>query len=92
MALNPWLELGSLAGKFFHDFDEEGYVQHQGRILAVLNDDIAVIQYFDWVMGAENTTHLAWVRDIVDGKWPLYVSDEEMREAVEIGHVRSRRS
>ncbi len=36
-----------IKGKFFHDFDEEGYVRHQGHIIDFINDDIVVIQYFE---------------------------------------------
>lgn len=80
-----------LKGKFFHDFDEEGYVQHQGRIVDYLNEDIVIIQYFEWVIGEPSMTKTVWVREIVDGGWALYSTDKEMRDAWEYGHVKRRR-
>ena len=80
-----------LKGKFFHDFDTEGYVQHQGIIGDYLNEDIIFIQYFDWLLGQPSTTKTVWVREIVDGGWALYSSNEEMMDAWEHGHVPRRR-
>jgi hypothetical protein len=80
----------TLKGKFFHNFDKDGYVQNQGQIVELVGDDIAIVLLFSWVMG-EPTYHKAfWVKDIVDGRWALYSTDEEMREAHEIGFVKSR--
>lgn len=80
-----------IKGKFFHDFDEEGYVRHQGHIVDFINDDIAVIQYFEWGMGEPSATKMVYLRDIIEGGWALYSSDEEMRDALEYGHVKQRR-
>lgn len=79
-----------LKGKFFHDFDEEGYVRHQGHIIDFVNDDIAIVQYFEWVIGEPSQTKMVWLRDIVDGGWALYTSAEAMRDAYEGGHVKRR--
>jgi membrane protein implicated in regulation of membrane protease activity len=83
-------EKAKLKGKFFHDFDEEGYVRHQGQITDFVNNDIAIVRYFDWAMGEPSQTKMVWLRDIVDGGWALYPSDEAMRDAYEGGHVRRR--
>ncbi len=80
-----------LKGKFFHDFDEEGYVNHQGQIVDFLNDETAIIQYFEWVLGEPSQTKMVWLRDIVEGGWALYPSAEAMRDAYEYGHVKRRR-
>jgi len=79
-----------LKGKFFYDFDEEGYVKHQGHIIDYLNEDIVIIQYFEWFMGEPSMTKTVWVKEIVDGGWALYSTDEEMRDAWECGHVKRR--
>jgi hypothetical protein len=34
----------TLKGKFFHTFDEDGYVEYQGQIVDLVGDDIAVVQ------------------------------------------------
>ena len=84
-------EKTKLKGKFFHDFDKEGYVRHQGQIIDFVKEDIAIVQYFDWVIGAPSTTKTVWLREIVEGGWALYSSVEEMRDAYEGGHVKRRR-
>lgn len=73
---------------FFHDFDSKGYVCHQGCILEYLNEDIVEIQYFEWVMGEPSQRQLVSITDITEGKWALYSSGEEMRDAWEHGHVK----
>lgn len=80
-----------LKGKFFHDFDEEGYVRHQGHIVDVINEEIVSVEYFDWIIGEPNTTKMVWLREIVEGGWALYPSAEEMRDAWEYGRVKRRR-
>ena len=80
----------TLKGKFFHNFDEDGYVKNQGEIVDLVEGDIAIVQLFSCVMG-EPTYHKAfWVEDIVDGGWALYSTAEEMRETYEIGLVKPR--
>lgn len=79
-----------LKGKFFHDFDEEGYVKHQGHIIDLVNEDVVIIQYFDWVLGQPSATKMFKFQDIIDGGWALYSSDEEMRYAYKYGHVKVR--
>ena len=41
-----------LKGKFFHDFDEEGYVRHQGHIIDFVDDDIDIRNRIavDWAL------------------------------------------
>lgn len=80
----------TLKGKFFHNFDKGGNVKNQGEIVELVGEDIAIVRLFSWVVG-EPTYHKAfWVKDIVDGGWILYSTDEEMREAHETGLVKSR--
>ena len=82
----------SLVGQFFHTFDDEGFVRNQGVIKALLNDEIAVVDYFEWITDSLHSTTLVWVKEIVDGKWYLYNSAEEMRDAHDIGIVKGRPS
>lgn len=80
----------TLKGKFFHTFDEDGYVQYQGVIEDLVGDDIAIVLLFSWVVG-EPTYHKAvWVSDIVDGGWALYNTGDEMRESYEYSIVKTR--
>jgi len=80
----------TLKGKFFHNFDEGGYVMNQGEIVDLVGEDIAIVQLFSLVMGEPTYQKAFWVEDIVDGRWALYSTVEEMREAYEIGLVKPR--
>lgn len=77
----------TLKGKFFHDFDDDGYVKHQGVIIDFINEEIAIVQYYEWFVGSSSTIQAVWLSDIVDGGWALYSSDEAMRDAYDIGSV-----
>ena len=80
----------NLVGKFFHNFDAEGFVVNQGVIKAILNDEVVVVDYFEWMTGSLHSTCLIWVKEIVDGKWFLYDNAEGMSDAYTIGIVKSR--
>lgn len=80
----------TLKGKFFHTFDEDGYVENQGIIVDLVGEDIAIVLYFSWLTGNPTYHKAVWVSDIVDGGWALYNTDVACREACEIGLVKSR--
>ena len=82
----------NLIGKFFHNFDDDGFVRNQGVIKAFVNEDIVLVDYFEWAMGSVSSTNLVWLKEIVDGKWSLYDSAEDMSSAYEHGLVKSRSS
>lgn len=80
----------TLKGKFFHTFDEDGYVKYQGQIVDFIGDDIAVVLLYSWLTGTPTYHKAVWLSDVVDGGWALYNTDEAWREAYEIQLVRSR--
>lgn len=80
----------TLKGKFFHTFDEDDYVQYQGKIVDLVGDDIAIALYFDWITGNPTYHKAVWVSDIVDEGWALYNTTAAWREACDIGLVKSR--
>jgi len=84
------VDWSTLNGKLFHTFDDDGYVQHQGYILDLVGEEIAIIQYFEWFAGSPSKIQAVWVSDIVDEGWALYGSAEAMNDAYEHGHVRVR--
>ena len=84
------VDWATLKGKFFHTFDEEGYVQYQGQIVDLVGDDIAMVLYFDWPTGSPTYHKAVWVSDIIDGGWALYNTATAWREAYGIGLVKSR--
>ncbi len=84
------VDWSTLRGKFFHTFDDEGYVSHQGRIIDLIEEEIAIVGYFSWATGSPTTVHAVWVSDIVDDSWALYGTQEAMLDAYDIGLVRSK--
>ena len=79
-----------LVGKFFHNFGADGFVANHGTIKAILNDETVVVDYFEWLTGSLHSTRLVTIKEIVEGKWYLYDSDEQMRDAYAIGIVKVR--
>jgi hypothetical protein len=80
----------TLKGKFFHTFDEDGYVQDQGQIVDLVGDDIAIVLYFEPSTGSPTYHKAVWVSDVVDGGWALYNTDVAWREACEARLVKTR--
>ena len=80
----------TLKGKFFHTFDEDGYVQYQGQIVDLVGDDIAIVLYFERSTGSPTYHKAVWVSDIVDGGWALYNTDVAWREAYKNHLVKTR--
>ena len=81
-----------LVGKFFHDFDGEGKVQHQGEIIGMVAEGVYVVSYADWMIGQRSWgTRLFRLDEIIDGRWVLYDSAEEMRDSHEHGGVPTHR-
>jgi len=79
----------TLKGKFFHTFDEDGYVQYQGQIVDLIGEDIAMVLYFESATGNPTYHKAVWVSDIVDEGWALYNTATAWREAYDIGLVKS---
>ena len=80
----------TLKGKFFHTFDEDSYVRNQGQIIDLVGEDIAIVLYYDWILGTPTYHKAVWVSDIVDEGWALYSTNESWREAYDIHLVKSR--
>jgi hypothetical protein len=80
----------TLKGKFFHTFDEDGYVEYQGQIVDLVGDDIAIVLYFSWLTGSPTYHKAVWVSDIVDGGWALYNTATAWREASGTNLVKTR--
>lgn len=80
----------TLKGKFFHTFDEDGYVQYQGKIVELVGEDIAIVLYFGRPSGSPTYHKAVWVSDIIDERWALYNTDVAWREAYENHLVKTR--
>ena len=79
-----------LKGKYFHTFDQDGYVEYQGQIIDLVGEDIAIVLHFEWLTGSPTTHKAVWVSDIVDQGWALYNTDKAWVEAFEIHLVKTR--
>ena len=84
------VQWATLKGKFFHTFDEDGYVQYRGKIVDLVGEEIAIVLYFKWPKGSPTYHQAVWVSDIVDGGWALYNTYVAWREAHDIGLVKTK--
>lgn len=84
------VDWATLKGKFFHTFAEDGYVQCQGQIVDLVEDDIAMVLYFERTGGSPTYHKAVWVSDIIDEGWALYNTDVAWREAYENHLVKTR--
>ena len=84
------VDWATLKGKFFHSFDEDGYLQYQGQIVDLVGYDIAIVLYFERTGGSPTYHKAVWVSDIVDGRWALYNTATAWREAYENHLVKTR--
>ena len=84
------VDWATLKGKFFHAFDEDGYAQCQGQIVDLVEEDIAMVLYFERTGGVPTYHKAVWVSDIIDEGWALYNTAAAWREACDTGLVKSR--
>jgi hypothetical protein len=78
----------TLKGKFFHTFDQDGFVKDQGQIIDLVGEDIAIVLYFEVCVGTPTSHKAVWVSDIVDEGWMLYDSAEAMQTAYDLEFVK----
>jgi hypothetical protein len=77
----------SLVGRCFHVFGEKRKVQYQGIVRAMVGDDHALVQYFEWLMGEPTTIEVVSLERMsfgatpnsrAPGSWQFYQDDEHM--------------
>lgn len=73
----------ALLGKWLHTLCSGGRIQQQGQIIGALGQGFYVVRFFDWFVGNETKRQVIHVSDLRKGRWPLYESDESMREHYE---------
>lgn len=77
-----------LIGRGLHRLDADRCVLNQAVILDVFPSnsplgDLAIIQYFEWIVGEPSTQGIIGVDRLADPEWVLYSSAEEMNEHYE---------
>jgi hypothetical protein len=79
----------SLVGMCFHMFGENEKVQNQGIVRGMVNDDYAIVQYFEWFTGEPNTMEVVSVKRMSKGaasgkrspgSWQFYDDNNHMNE------------
>ena len=68
-----------LVGHGAHHKDDEGFVDRQAVIVAVVGD-AALLEFFDWIMGAPIYRELVPISELANGGWVLYEDAEAMRD------------
>jgi hypothetical protein len=76
-----------LVGRGLHYKDERGCVHNQATILAIVPSnspeagDLALIQYFDWLMGEPSTQRLLPLTELASSeRWVFYENVEQMKD------------
>lgn len=73
-----------LVGKVFHTLDEHGEVKHQGVVQAIVGDDKALVQYFEWMAGIPSELEIVFINDMVSQtdhkglRWQFFEDLERM--------------
>ena len=72
-----------LDGKCFHIFGENRTVEFQGRIVGLVNEHYALVQYFEWIMGEPNDLAVIPIAQMVkngteQGSYQFYTDAEQM--------------
>ena len=86
------IDWSTLKGKYFHSFDNDGFVRYQGVIIDHVGAEIIIVQRFEWMAGSPWERKAVWLSEIVNGNWELYGSVESMHEAYEYKYVKRKPS
>ena len=66
---------------WFHSKGEDGSIHWQGQVLEKVNDDVYLVQLYDWMLGQSGCMKLVLIKDM--SGWDFYQSSDHMREASE---------
>lgn len=66
-----------LTGKWFMSFDEDGNVNNQGEITQKENDDLYLVQLYEWLFGSATNQKLVQSKDMIT--WEFFDNAEDMR-------------
>lgn len=66
-----------LIGKYFHILEED--MDFQGRILSMINEDLLLVEFYDWATGKVTHQKLVYIHNI--SNWIFYPSCEIMMDA-----------
>lgn len=67
-------KLEGYVGLFFHSFNEEGLIEHQGLVEYQLPDGRLICLMFEWFMGEPNNQQTFFLSE-TDG-WQFYTTEE----------------
>ncbi len=71
-----------LVGKFFHSLEaDRRTIKWQGQILDEVAPGILLVQLYEYLMGQPSNQVMVPISDMA--YWPIYETDDEMREAFE---------
>jgi hypothetical protein len=55
-----------LVGRFFHAFDQHGFVQFQGRVVSQIDETHYLVQFYEWIVGEANTIHIRTLAQMLE--------------------------
>ena len=74
-------DTNQLVGKYFHTFRtypdcDCRTVQYQGHIVAHIQGEYYLVQYFEWIVGEPSTYQIVTIEEMLD--WNIYEDAEQM--------------
>lgn len=78
----------ALVGRCFHIWGEDGRISHQGHVVARVDADRYLVQFFEWIMGEPGTMAVysisqmavpAFGDEQTVGVWQFYEDADHMR-------------
>jgi hypothetical protein len=77
-------DVDALVGRFFHTFDDEGYVERQGHVAAKVEPGKYLVQLYSWALGEETTMHVVELNAMTTNSlgpigFQFYSSEEQWR-------------
>lgn len=78
----------ALTGKWAHVMNESGTIERQCRILRPSGESAYLVQWYEWLGGGPSTMTTVSIDEVGSGRWVLYESSREMREAYEVRSTR----
>ena len=80
----PTVRKDPLVGAGLHRKDADGCVQNQATIIDVIHNgesgDLALVGYFDWIMGHPTIRALISLRELAKPEWVFYENVEDMND------------
>lgn len=73
-------------GLFFHEYGQDGRIEHQGRVKCRIEGSTYLVQWMDWVDGQPSTTDIVSMES--PDRFKFYLTARELRYAYHVVYLR----